>query len=580
MIKRIAFGTCSLLQVSFLTMCILLCAASVHADVLPVVVTGDNLSIDIGPHSRYYIDHSQKATFEEVSRRLGAFRQHKKRTYQFGFIRGTVWISVNIQKAGSLRAGDFTAARLVLNNPGVGSVTLFVPVIRDGVKATVSFRGGWMNTQGTLDSEFLYTTFRFPAGYDDTRPLFIRVETPYVYNFGITLYSENRFMRTSYLLMVMIGVCIGILISMFLYNLVIYFFIREAQYLYYILHVLGQLVYQSVLFGFVRYVDYSAGSFLLSNILLVTSFAVFFALLFAKSYLVTQKTAPRHDVIIKILMAAMVLVFVLSVLDFRWLSNIVLYLSTQLSVIVCVSAGIAAYRFGFKPALFFVGAFMVLAVSAMIFILRVVSIVPENTFTQHSIFFGTALESILLSFALGYRIRIMREKEKSLTEISITDELTGLFNKRHFSKVFQEKLLESEKRNTPLTLLMLDVDHFKQFNDDYGHQEGDTVLQELGSVIRETLRGNDVPCRYGGEEFSIILPDSDGNAGVFVAERIRSRFMDKVFNPGKSEGPVTVTVSIGVGTWDGKESAEAFFKRCDRALYLAKGMGRNRVVAA
>lgn len=105
-------------------------------------------------------------------------------------------------------------------------------------------------------------------------------------------------------------------------------------------------------------------------------------------------------------------------------------------------------------------------------------------------------------------------------------------------------------------------------------------MQELGAVIRETLRGNDVPCRYGGEEFSIILPDTDSNAGVFVAERIRSRFMDKVFTPVKSAGPVAITVSIGVGIWDGKESAEAFFKRCDRALYLAKGMGRNRVVTA
>jgi len=367
---------------------------------------------------------------------------------------------------------------------------------------------------------------------------------------------------------------------MFLYNLVIYFFIKEKQYLFYILHVLGQLMYQSVLFGFARYINYSAGSFLLSYILLLTSLSVFFALLFARTFLVTGKTAPRHDVIIKILMTVMAIVFVLTILEYRWTSNVVLYVFTQVSVLVCISAGVASYRFGFKPALYFIIAFMVLALSTVIFILRVVYIVPENTLTQHSIFFGTALESILLSFALGYRIRIMREKEKSLTAMSITDELTGLFNKRHFSNVFQGKLHESEINNTPVSLMMLDVDHFKLYNDSYGHHEGDTVLRELGIVIKETLRGDDIPCRYGGEEFSVILPDSDIKAGVFVAERIRSRFMEKVFTPGKSAGPVTVTVSIGVGTWNGKESSDAFFKRCDKALYMAKEMGRNRVITA
>ncbi|HOP65294.1 MAG TPA: diguanylate cyclase [Spirochaetota bacterium] len=580
MIKRISPRRCGILRAAFLTMCILFSVTSINAEELPVTITGENKEINIGPHSEYYIDHTKTAAFEEILLKEGEFRQYKKKSYQFGFSRSTVWIRVRIKKADSLQPDDFKRTRLVLDNPALGSVVLFVPVIRKGVKTTVTTRGGWMNPQGTLDNDFLYTTFMFPDDYDDTRPLYIRVETPYAYNFGITLYSWNSFMRTSYLLMIMIGLCIGVLISMFLYNLVIYFFIKEKQYLFYILHVLGQLMYQSVLFGFARYINYSAGSFLLSYILLLTSLSVFFALLFAKTFLVTGKTAPRHDVVIKILMTVMAVVFVLTILEYRWTSNVVLYVFTQVSVLVCISAGVASYRFGFKPALYFIIAFMVLALSTVIFILRVVYIVPENTLTQHSIFFGTALESILLSFALGYRIRIMREKEQSLTAMSITDELTGIYNKRHFSDVFRGKLLESESNNTPVSLMMLDVDHFKRYNDSYGHQEGDTVLRELGTVIKETLRGDDIPCRYGGEEFSVILPDSNIEAGVFVAERIRTRFMEKVFTPGKSKGAVTVTVSIGVGTWNGKESGDAFFKRCDKALYAAKGTGRNRVISA
>jgi diguanylate cyclase (GGDEF)-like protein len=128
-------------------------------------------------------------------------------------------------------------------------------------------------------------------------------------------------------------------------------------------------------------------------------------------------------------------------------------------------------------------------------------------------------------------------------------------------------------------MLMLDVDNFKRYNDTYGHPEGDKVLTTLGQVILSCVRDNDLPCRYGGEEFSVILPGGPGNVAVGVAERIRRNFEEKVFVPREGE-PVHVTVSTGVAEHVTGENAEQLIGRADKALYTAKEKGKNCIILA
>jgi diguanylate cyclase (GGDEF)-like protein len=166
-----------------------------------------------------------------------------------------------------------------------------------------------------------------------------------------------------------------------------------------------------------------------------------------------------------------------------------------------------------------------------------------------------------------------------LTEVgrlAITDELTGIFNRRHFFEMAEQKFAHAQKNNHPLSVLIVDIDHFKQFNDCYGHVVGDQVLREAARLMCTAMRESDIIGRYGGEEFSIILPDTTKKAAVYVAERLISQVSDV---PIETEaGKLTIQLSIGVGGMS-KETPtlHSLIVRADQAMYLAKSAGRNCV---
>ncbi|MEE8541925.1 MAG: GGDEF domain-containing protein [Desulfobacterales bacterium] len=169
----------------------------------------------------------------------------------------------------------------------------------------------------------------------------------------------------------------------------------------------------------------------------------------------------------------------------------------------------------------------------------------------------------------------LQASEKRYRELSITDDLTQLFNSRLFYNKLTTELDRTHRYNKPLALLMLDIDDFKKFNDTFGHMEGDKVLVEMGVVIRECMRRTDSAFRYGGEEFSLILPETQTNGAITVAERIRTMFKEHSFFPG-AEGPVHVSVSIGVAAFTQGEDTEVLIKRADKNMYTAKNQGKDQ----
>ena len=128
----------------------------------------------------------------------------------------------------------------------------------------------------------------------------------------------------------------------------------------------------------------------------------------------------------------------------------------------------------------------------------------------------------------------------------------------------------------PLTLLLLDIDHFKNYNDKYGHLEGDKVLVRFSQIIKSSLRTNDSAYRYGGEEFTVILPETAGEEAKTVAQRIRATLEAETFYP-KNGNEVTITISIGVTEYQYKEELSTFIQRADQAMYRSKRDGRNKV---
>jgi diguanylate cyclase (GGDEF)-like protein len=169
--------------------------------------------------------------------------------------------------------------------------------------------------------------------------------------------------------------------------------------------------------------------------------------------------------------------------------------------------------------------------------------------------------------------------KKALQEVqrlAITDSLTGLYNRRHFSKMGEDEVRRAIRYRRSLSAIMLDIDHFKRANDTYGHSVGDQILQAVAERCRQELRSVDVVGRYGGDEFVILLPENDLSAAKQVAERLRKSIAQRKLDTAR--GSATVTASLGVSAMNGKQTTlEDLLSRADQALYAAKQNGRNQV---
>ena len=201
-----------------------------------------------------------------------------------------------------------------------------------------------------------------------------------------------------------------------------------------------------------------------------------------------------------------------------------------------------------------------------------------------SVKFGLGVDDMDLMAELSHQIAAGIEKSRlfeQIQQLSQIDGLTGLYNHRIFQEKLRQEVNRRNRTQKPLSLIMLDIDHFKQVNDNYGHQSGDSILKELSEIITSQSRCTtiDVCCRYGGEEFAIIMPELELHNAVKVAERLRKVVENNGFRIKEGAPDVKVTVSLGAAGVTGADdlSPEELVKKADDALYLSKKNGRNRV---
>jgi two-component system cell cycle response regulator len=174
----------------------------------------------------------------------------------------------------------------------------------------------------------------------------------------------------------------------------------------------------------------------------------------------------------------------------------------------------------------------------------------------------------------------LRDNVQNSIEMAITDALTGLHNRRYMESHLATLAEQASSRGKPLAVMMLDIDYFKSINDNHGHDAGDDVLRDFAMRVRKSIRGIDLACRYGGEEFVIVMPETDLHVAGVVAERLRRSIAGEPFAIHKGAKRIEVTISIGLSVLERKGEAVAdVLKRADIALYRAKHDGRNRVVA-
>ncbi len=189
-------------------------------------------------------------------------------------------------------------------------------------------------------------------------------------------------------------------------------------------------------------------------------------------------------------------------------------------------------------------------------------------------------EDLQTALTMANQAAVVIEKAR-LYNLATIDGLTGLVVRRHFQAKIEEEYRRAKRYSKPLTYLMTDIDHFKKFNDTYGHQTGDMVLREVAKIVRDSVRDTDIAARYGGEEFGVILPETEPEGAMLFAERLRQRVEAAAFT-GPNDGVLKVTISVGVCSMpiNQPENATEMIRMADEALYVCKRNGRNRVERA
>lgn len=562
--------------------------------IIPLYARASDVEIKVGPdftsaniakHCEYLKDSTKQMTYNDVITGHSVFTPYNKSSFQFGLNNAAHWVRFSINKRGYDTSISTNDLFIRFDNAAIGSFELFVPVIENGKPQIVKLTTGWLNAKSSGETSSLNPTVSLPKNIDDTRQIYLRIWTPYLPTTGCQLMAAKSQRSQNSIYILFVGISVGILGAMFLYNLVLFVFLRDINYLLYISYIGSTILYQTTLSGLFNLISPSAGAFFLLYVSAFCNLMIICAVSFVISFLELKQRARKHYFILtSILIVQLGLIF-MALVGFRFEANQVTYFISIFIPFIIMSASIVLIRNGFRPAIYFLAAWISFLIGSSIFIIRGMGILPQTALTHNGVFIGSAIESILLSFALAYRIRLLQNernrllrRELELNELSVTDELTHLFNRRYLNAKLDESIKNAIEKNDSLSVLMMDIDLFKSFNDTYGHTEGDKVLAEMGSVILRAVRGYDIPCRFGGEEFTVILRHTDITEAMIVAEKIRTRFSDLSFQP--SPGSIiNKTVSIGIAQLNSEDCSLSLLARADKALYKAKDEGRNRSIA-
>lgn len=433
--------------------------------------------------------------------------------------------------------------------------------------------------QRPLDDRFFTLDHTFAPGGG---ALYLRVESidPLVLPIYLSTVEETHLRREldsySY------GLIYGVLVALLLYNLMLYLGMKSRLHLSYAVYLLCFLLMNMAYTGHgYRWLwPQASGWQLWSNPVLMVAYAVS-GLFFATRFLATRKRLPRWHRLTLAVSGVAVAALVLAVLAGSQLAALLVAFSfVLLYTLLMVLLGVAALRAGIDSARYFLIACIIAAVGAMLTGLTVWGIIPHTDMGYRAVDIGTVIEAILLALALASQFRRNRDEKVRAEHIARIDPLTGLNNRRSFSELAEPLWQTGLRKQHPMAVIILDLDHFKHINDTFGHARGDTVLQQCAGVLLRCARAGDILARWGGEEFILFLPETTLDDAHKVAERMR-RSLEAIRVSAGEADTISFSGSFGVaGASGGGDSLEAAIIRADRLLYRAKEQGRNRVCTA
>lgn len=412
--------------------------------------------------------------------------------------------------------------------------------------------------------DFLFPITMAPG---ETRTFYMRFQSQGALDISLDLFSPTNLLQQASLEQLGYGIYYGGVIVLVMYNLFIFVAVRDKAFLYYLLYIFCLGLYMSCNDGlFFQFLTPNQPDLTHDALLILLGLSLLFAVHFARHILTIPSVNRTLDRAGKLTAGALTLITLGSLVLPYHLVIVSLSLLTLVVMPLIFVMGVTRFCSGYPPARYFLLAWTAFIFGTMIYMVKVFGLLPRTFFTENGFQIGSLIEIVLLSLALGSRVSELRKQ-------SDTDGLTTLSNRRSFDQQLLREFRRSARTGQPLSLLMLDIDHFKQFNDTFGHSAGDEVLQSVGNQLRQLIRKPLIPCRFGGEEFAVILPRTNAEQAMIIAERVRSRFAQRKLAKHR------ITVSIGVASrqqWPFPTTAD-FLRAADQALYDAKNAGRNTV---
>lgn len=494
--------------------------------------------------------------------------------------------------------------------------------LSDHIDAWVRHPDGRMQRMASGDSRpfearsirYRHPNFLLTFPRNQTVDVYVRVQSQSSMQVPLALYTQTAFAEFSRDAQLAIGLYYGILLALFVYNLVLWLTTRDGSYGWYLLHIgaFGLVLFTLNGLGY-EYLWPHSPWFADKSVPVTICLALVGMQQFARTFLELPQRWPAGDKVSLALIAFFGL-FGLAALDMDYATSVPIATRGVLVVVTwVVVANIVVLRRGYRPARLFLAAWAMLLLGTFVVALLAFGLVPRTFYTEYGVQIGSALEMLLLSVALGYRyaslrsenqrmvreanVRLGREVAARTRELTTTlaqlndahgrlrdtarrDGLTGVYTRTHFREALEDMLDAEDAHDRPVTLLMIDLDHFKAINDMHGHLVGDDCLRAAAQRIGSVLRAHDaLLARFGGEEFVVALPGHGLDDALDVAETLRKR-LDEA--PCDARGAqVTLSASIGAHGvarhGDLASRIDQALQGADMACYAAKAAGRNRV---
>jgi diguanylate cyclase (GGDEF)-like protein len=580
----------------------LLSALSLHASAeFEIGIAQDTR---IGQGLQFLEDESMSLSIDSIKNSSEMWQVHRENVFNQGYSKSNWWIKFEVVNKGAAEHYFMEVSYPVLDYLDVYVEQDNKIIAHHAMGDKLSFH------ERPIQHRLFLTPLDIEPG--QTQTVYIRVQSTSSIQVPIAIWQVAAYQEADITMNAIHGIYIGGMLVIGIYNLLVFLALRDRSYFYYVCYVFSMLLFLASLNGWTfQYLWPESKAWNDTAILFFLNSSMLFAIVFARHFLDLRDINKSLDVQAKVWIALGSIGF----FAYLWLPyNIAIRVLIPFAAFACLwtlSAGVFAWLKGHRSAGIYVISWSGLLIGGVLLALNKLQIIPKNIITDQSVQLGSLLEVMLLSFALAQRInhertrRILAQQEAleiqrlaneqleenvamrtqelelanlKLKEISDTDQLTGLKNRRFLDLSLEHEFRRAMRYKHPVSILIIDIDLFKSINDTYGHLIGDECIKEVAVRFSSLLRApTDVAARYGGEEFCVILPETSLDGALTVAERIRKTIHDKKF---EAEGfSKTLSVSVGVFSKipDSNDSITSFLDKSDKALYTAKQNGRNRV---